>query len=191
MSASQLMVVRFGSSSTTIDRNVAQDAPGTYDHLFPGFDADVKRHHNMLANTTTGFQTARPILFVKTRPATSRNPGNSGSNYGATSLAVRRRYEQLAHQLDDLESREEDTIESGAVRTAAIVIDQLSKREIAPPELSWIGGEAIVMLWMLGSTKYALTVTDGEIGYVVRAEGKTLRRSHGIPAENLDVLQLT
>ncbi|MNU02446.1 hypothetical protein D3C72_2461560 [compost metagenome] len=54
-----------------------------------------------------------------------------------------------------------------------------------------MGSEAIVMLWMLGNTKYALTITDGEVGYVVRADGKTVRRDHDIPIDQLDTLRLS
>ena len=46
------------------------------------------------------------------------------------------------------------------------------------------------MLWVLGGTKYALTITDGEVGYVVRADGVTLRRDHDIKIESFQTLRL-
>jgi len=144
----------------------------------------------MLSSVTASASEFEPLLFIKTRPQPRQTAGSSLKKGGE---AFRKKYTELAGQLKELETKErnDELVEAGAVHTAAIVIEEFSRRDLAPPELSWIGSEAIIMLWILGETKYALTVTDGELGYVVRAKGKTLRTAHSIPVSDLDVLQIT
>lgn len=152
------------------------------------YNSDVYRHYAMLSGVTPSPREAVPLFFIKTRPAA---PRSAGTSQGVGAEAAKQKYEQLALQLEELRVVGDDIVEQGAVETASAVLRQFSKTSLAPPEISWMGSEAIVMLWMLGSTKYALTITDGEVGYVVRADGKTLRRNHGIALEKLDTLRLS
>lgn len=160
----------------------------SYDEVFDRYGKDIHRHYGMLSNVTPNADDVYPLLFIKSKPSSRYS---SGTSIGTINEASQLKYEQLNNQLAELRQLEtEDGIESGAIQTASNVIRELIKSEIAPPELSWMGSEAIIMLWMLGRTKYALTVTDGEVGYVVRAEGKTVRRQHGLSVDNLDVLRI-
>lgn len=152
------------------------------------YTRSINDHWRLLSSVTPDARLAEPVLFIKAR---SRPRETAGGSFQKQSDAVRKRYGELSSYLKELEHLPEGDIDGGSISTAVAVLDHLSSREIAPPELSWVGAEAIVMLWALGQTKYALTVTDGELGYVVRANGKTLRKDHDIALTDFDVRHLT
>jgi hypothetical protein len=187
MITSQPLIVYPDSSSA--DYKLSADGEDLYKVFLMDHRPHFQKHWNMLSSVTPDARDAEPLLFIKTRPHARHT---ASSSLGRGNEAFRLKYQKLASQLKALEANEagEVTIEPGAVRTAAAVISEMSKYDLAPPELSWMGDEAIIMLWMLGETKYALTVTDGELGYVVRAKGKTLRTDHSIPLGNIDILRL-
>lgn len=151
------------------------------------YNSFLSDHWKLLSSVTPDARLAEPIMFIKARP---RLKETSGGSFQRQSEAVRRRYGELSSYLRDMEKLPDPPVEQGSINTATAVLDHLSKRDIAPPELSWVGSEAIVMLWALGDTKYALTVTDGELGYVVRARGETLRKDHDISLTNFDIRHL-
>jgi predicted transcriptional regulator with HTH domain len=102
------------------------------------------------------------------------SPGSSSVGFGSMASEC---YRRLSEQLTDLagDGSEDGKLEIGAVKTAESVLSQLRRWDIAPPLLSWHGGDAIVLLWVLGKRTEAITVTDGEIGYVLREDKKTTR----------------
>jgi hypothetical protein len=175
--------------SSSMDHHLVFEGKDQPSYLLNENRDHLRNHWNMLSSVTPSMRDVEPLLFIKTRPQAR---STAGSSFGRANEAFRLKYEKLAHQLHALRSDDssDELIEAGAVETAANVIEQLSRREMAPPELSWIGSEAIIMLWILGETKYALTVTDGEVGYVVRVKGKTLRTNHSIPIDALDILKI-
>ncbi|MGQ2940284.1 MULTISPECIES: hypothetical protein [Sphingomonadaceae] len=101
-------------------------------------------------------------------------------------------YCRIETQLESMLQASPDDIEveHGAISTAITLVDQLKQFNIAPPALSWHGGDAVVMLWALGSTTYAITVTEGEIGYVVRRDRKAVRMEHSIQLESFKLADL-
>ncbi|MEG8054679.1 hypothetical protein QP185_18320 [Sphingomonas aerolata] len=66
-------------------------------------------------------------------------------------------------------------MEDAAIDTAQEILNALQRSNYAPPELSWHGGDAVVMLWSVGDMTYAITVTDGEWEYVARRGHRQLR----------------
>lgn len=152
------------------------------------YTKSINDHWKLLSSVTPDARLAEPVLFIK---AKSKPRETAGGSFHKQSDAVRKRYGELSSYLKGLEGLPSEDLDSGSISTAVAVLDHLSNRQIAPPELSWVGAEAIVMLWALGQTKYALTVTEGELGYVVRANGKTLRKDHDIALTDFDVRQLT
>lgn len=104
-----------------------------------------------------------------------------GSTYDAQNVEVREHYDRISRQIASLVSDEADAIvEAGAVNSALNVLRQLRQNSYAPPEISWHSGDAVVMLWKLGDTTYAMTITDGELGYVVRRNRKSIRMDDSI-----------
>ncbi|MFC4170056.1 hypothetical protein [Teichococcus aestuarii] len=147
---------------------------------------DVRIHHSMVKNTYNGSNSGLPICYVRLRqPAetTSRQilepTANSSENLSSSFAEY---YEKATNQLVDLSNAEESEreVEEGAVQSALVVINALRKHQYAPPRISWHGGDAVVMLWVLADTAYALTVTEGEMGYVVRRNKKTVQRADSI-----------
>lgn len=152
----------------------------------------VRSHLEMLTGITPEISNAKPLLYMRLAPMRDVTPGissppTSGTTASKINAAARRRYGEIEEQLELLRAPDEDgtsLVESGAVDTAQAIVRQLQSRELAPPEITWLGDEAIVMLWALGDTKFALTVTDGEYGYVLRRARTTVLRKAGVSVEN-------
>jgi hypothetical protein len=90
---------------------------------------------------------------------------------------------------DDIEknilSLSETVVEKGAVQSALKVVEGLRSFRFAAPVVSWHGGDAIVLLWTLADSTYAMTITDGELGYVVRRNRKAVQMRDSIAIETL------
>jgi hypothetical protein len=118
---------------------------------------------------------------VRVQPGSehSASASSASSNITASAAAY---YDRIQEQLDSLlaANEEEEIVEKGAAKSALTIVNQLRELRLAPPELSWHGGDAVVMLWALGDTTYAITVTDGELGYVVRQNRKPIRIADSI-----------
>ena len=157
----------------------SSDAAGLDYISSPRFGQDFRIHKTMVHNSVAPV-TAIPIIYIRT-PLTHERPSynSSQSNISAAALS---HYEHVERSLSQLSQDPEGQrrVEEGAVSSALAVVAELKKRDIAPPELSWHGGDAIVMLWALGDTTYAITVTDGEVGYVVRRNRKALKIADSI-----------
>jgi len=83
------------------------------------------------------------------------------------------------------------TFEIGAAETARKLLHELQAAKLPPPEITWHGGDAVVMLWALKHTTYAITVTDGEFGYVVRRDRKAIKMVDSIAIGQFNVAQLS
>jgi len=119
----------------------------------------------MILDSSSGNENIRPLYMVRTPQITGSLSVNSSANLIST---ARKYYSAIEQQLNELAQDEDEGIEKGAVDTALVVLNRLISKNLAPPALSWHGGDAVVMIWALGDTTYAITITDGEIGYVVR-----------------------
>ena len=120
-------------------------------------------------------------------------------NVGRTEDAARIRsfmdYEDLDRQLGGLVAATdpdgEPLIEAGAISTARTVLQYLQTTPVAAPRLTTTGGDAVVMLWAHAGTTCAVTITDNEIGYVIRKDLQTLKKEDSISVQKFDLLRLT
>ncbi len=131
-------------------------------------------HSEMAGQTTSNRLALQPLCYVRFSRSYLKPTENSSDNLLSS---VGKYYDRVEQQLNRLSESvdQSPTVEKGAVDSALSVVEQLKKYQIAPPELSWHGGDAIVMLWSLGDTTFAITVTDGELGYVVRRNRKAVK----------------
>lgn len=141
-------------------------------------------HKMMLQDSGASPSTAFPLSYVHLhKPLRTVLSGNSAAAMPAVALESYREMEEELSELLDSESVEE----GGAARSALVVVDHLKRRLMAPPELAWQGDDAVVMLWALGTSTFALTITDGELGYVVRKNRKAIKMRDSI---KLDAFRL-
>jgi hypothetical protein len=102
----------------------------------------------------------------------------------------RRAEEQLGALRGQTDEDGDELVESGALDTASEILSQLRTLDYAPPELSWHGGDAVVMLWAAEDTTFAITVTDDEWGYVLRRSGQQLRIADSLKFNRLALQDL-
>lgn len=147
----------------------------------------VSEHWKLLQQVTADAAEARPLIFMTILPFKEPSQGTSEFN----SVAAQR-YNQIEHDLAEIAATplEEGGVEEGAVGTARALVKQLRRRELAPPEISWLGNEAIIMLWAIGSKRLALTITDGELAYTLRMAKQTVGRGSNIKPEDFDLLRI-
>ncbi|KQM21692.1 hypothetical protein ASE50_13245 [Sphingomonas sp. Leaf5] len=74
-------------------------------------------------------------------------------------------------------------MEEAAINSAEEILVRLQRFNYTPPELSWHGGDAVVMLWAAGDMTYAITVTDGEWGYVATRGSTQVRLVDSLKVE--------
>lgn len=160
-------------------------------NVYQNFLLDYGVHKDIVSASSAAPETVSMVYYLRAaRPA--RIPSESSSSVHITAEA-RRYYQEVEARLEELGNSTDgrpEVVEKGAVSTALAVVRHLKDRELAPPELSWHGGDAVVMLWALGSTTYAITVTDGEIGYVVRQNKKSIRMEDSIAIESFKLEDL-
>jgi hypothetical protein len=160
-------------------------------NVYQNFLFDYGVHKDIVSASSAAPETVSMVYYLRaTRPAWV--PAESSSSVNLTAEA-RRYYQNVEERLEELgtpTSGQPELIEKGAVTTALAVVRHLKERELAPPELSWHGGDAVVMLWALGSTTYAITVTDGELGYVVRQNKKSIRMADSISIDSFKLEDL-
>lgn len=135
-----------------------------------------KIHEKMIENSASGIEGARPIIYVNLG-ATIKTVSASSSSADILTSEAKNYYDRIEEKLHSLTDQGEscEVIEEGAVKSALTVVRNLKEHSYSPPELSWHGGDAVVMLWALGYTTCAITITDGELGYVVRRNRKAIK----------------
>lgn len=137
--------------------------------------SDYKLHARLLQENSSGSSVFSPILYC-------RISENSSSGVSAGALE---RYAHLEEQLLQLAHEpDSDGVAEGAVQSARSVSKALLSFGYPPPELTWHGGDAVVMLWAVGDTTYAITITEGEMGYVVRRDRRTIKSDDSLPVES-------
>ncbi len=101
-------------------------------------------------------------------------------------------FETMDAQLAELEAMTTDQdppVEAGAVETAKEIARQIREYPMVPPQLSWHGGDAVVMLWAFSTITYALTITAGEVGYVVRKNREQIAMRDSIRLTEFKLLE--
>jgi hypothetical protein len=165
----QATLFRAGLKSVNIEGSSA-----VWEKRARAFSSDLALHREMVHNSVAPLD-AIPLVYVRT-PMVRERPSHNSSQSNITAAALAH-YDNVERSLQQLgqDSDEERRVEKGAVSSALSVVAELRRNDIAPPELSWHGGDAVVMLWALGDTTCAITVTDGEVGYVVRRNRRAIK----------------
>ncbi|MHB0773419.1 hypothetical protein ACYCVF_33625 [Bradyrhizobium sp. 1.29L] len=141
--------------------------------------------HRRLIHSADSSANAIPMLYVRTD---GRRVSESSTD--AAPRAPTGYYREIEAHLQELERGEGgyEPVEQGAVGTALQVLKELERHNYAPPMVTSNGSEAVVMLWSLGGTTYAITITDGELGYVVRREKKRIKIVDSIDVKTFKLL---
>ena len=167
----------------------ANGRPSLYQQLeLDAVMPDCRRHAWMIRRSSIGNEAAHPICYVRFVQPASKVSSNSSEGLTAT---VQEYYDKVERQLTQLSNEDSSppTVEKGAIDTALAVVSELKRYQIAPPELSWHGGDAVVMLWSLAETTYAITITEGELGYVVRRNRRRVKLVDSIALSTFSVPQ--
>ncbi len=170
-------------SSSTTDSRWATHFDRDYATAFPQVVEQYYIHRKMITEAASTSPGIRALWYMQfsggDEPKTDVPAVNSSRSLASS---VSEYYSEIESQLELLAQADDpdDAIEPGAVSSASQVVHKLRSNNLAPPSLSWHGGDAVVMLWALGDTTLAITVTDGEVGYVVRRDRKLVRLADSI-----------
>tara|TARA_R110000824_G_scaffold19504_2_gene75408 strand:+ start:8130 stop:8651 length:522 start_codon:yes stop_codon:yes gene_type:complete len=156
---------------------------------FNTFSSDAIQHAKMVRNVFSSTSELQPLVYIKLQVPRSKIE-NSSEN--ALSSAAKEYYDSISSELNLLNDKDQgqEVIEEGAINTALSLIESLKNAEYSPPKVTWHGGDAVVMLWAVGDTTYAITVTDNELGYVVRRNRKSIRSNDSIVADKFKLEDL-
>lgn len=158
-----------------------------YDHLPGKINYDHSRHQRLLNHFS--IEAAHPVLYAtftsQEEPSISVNSSNN------TTISFKKYYDNILDQLDRLSESEdgEPEVEAAAVNSAKYITYYLRHKQHPPPALSWHGGDAVVMIWSISEVTYAVTVTDGEFGYVVRCNKKLIKYEDSRPIKSFKLLE--
>ena len=152
---------------------------------FDVINKDFRIHKRLVSGTSGDYAGSSPVLYIRVGDSSVVSPNVLDQSSSTDNVMAVEYYDEINRRLVDLATapNDDEIVEKGAARTALSVINVLRNAHFAPPELSWHGGDAVVMLWAMGSTTYAITVTDGELGYVVRRNRKTVHMKDSIALE--------
>lgn len=131
------------------------------------------------------------IQYVK---YTSESAYNISSSSGdSLRFFTEKYYESIAQKLSEIECIEnsaEAPVDVGAIRSAKRLLTTLKQSNLAPPGIAFQGGEAVVLMWAFNSIAWAITVTDGECGYVIRRDRKLLKMRDSIKIEKFNLIEM-
>lgn len=175
------------STANTSPMSVPVDYPESVrSELYSAFSSDYHLHDRLLK--ADGLDSKSAFLVYYMRPAIFERQPSFNSSFSHFNAENAKAYDEAERRLLDLkETVDEDgdpVVEEGAIDSAIQVLGHLYARDVSPPALTWHGGDAVVMLWALGSTTWAMTITDGEAGYVVRKNQRTARLAHSLPLDS-------
>jgi hypothetical protein len=142
--------------------------------------------HRRLIHSADSSLDPLPLMYIRA----DGNRATSESSTDAASRAPAGYYREIEQHLQQLEKDDGDNVpvERGAISTAIRVLNELERHNYAPPMVTSNGSEAVVMLWSLGGTTYAITITDGELGYVVRRDKKRIKMVDSVNIEKFKLL---
>jgi hypothetical protein len=153
--------------------------------------SDLGGHAMLLQSAGIPWRDWTPVFY--TRVIADSGFASSGSSDQRVAVSAAAYYEDIDKKLDALAARAGDPdapVEIGAVETSRQIINQIRRTELAPPAISWIGGEAVVMLWEFNSIAWAITVTEGEVGYVIRRDRKLSKMRDSIRVQDFKLLEM-
>jgi len=152
---------------------------------------DVALHLQLLAGAGIYTQVYTPVFY--TRLIAEAGVGTTGRTDQQIAMMAATYYDELDSQLNALEHASAEPnppVERGAIVSSREIIRQLRNYNMAPPEITWHGGDAVVMLWEFTSMLWAMTVTDGEVGYVIRRDKKQVKIRDSIQLHDFKLLEM-
>ncbi|MEG3169926.1 hypothetical protein U1737_17175 [Sphingomonas sp. LB3N6] len=171
--------------------NVRKNSSSALQSAADIFTADYRVHKSILTGSAITSEAFEPRCYLRFTPIDRRLTTSSSDSMMATAETFYRRAEEQLGALRLQTDEDGDAlVESGALDTATEILGQLKTLDYAPPELSWHGGDAVVMLWAAEDATFAITVTDDEWGYVLRRGGKQLRIADSIKLTRLALQDL-
>lgn len=153
------------------------------DRAWERFTADHATHHRLIKSSIDSSESAAPLFYY--RMSSFDDPPAVTMNSTTRSLNAPL-YAQIEGQLESLRHGDLQ-IEAGAIDTALIVLHELQSTDIIPPLLVPQGDDAVVMLWSIRNATYAITITDGELGYIVRQQRQELKKRDSIKIEKFSL----
>lgn len=162
------------------DRVSISTAPRSVETSDPHNQLDTREHADLENSVTTPASDVAklyPLFTYSSGSNTCRHIKPSDSSSSGLGLVALQEYSRLFEKLSDFGEKGSSfqVVEQGAVETAERLLHELIEFNRCPPMLSWHGGDAIVFIWTLGQKTEAVTVTDEEIGYVVRENKKNIK----------------
>lgn len=155
------------------------------DSSWKRFSSDHQTH-KMLINSLDSSEKNIPLLYCRFETADT-GTALSSSNASATARndAI---YGEIENQLESMRAAKDDVpFEEGAIDTALNVLQEIKKYDLIPPLVTAQGDDAVVMLWSIRNATYAITITDGELGYIVRQYRKQLKKEDSIKVEKFSI----
>lgn len=152
---------------------------------------EVTVHGEMLDGSAQLPRPSLPSYYV--RIAANAPPAAASSIDSPINLLAEAYYDRVQSQLTELRElsgTEDEVVERGAVDTALDVLGTLHQHHLAPPEITHHGGDAVVMLWVLGTSTYAITVTEGEVGWVIRRDQRQIASRDSVSVESFRLLDM-
>lgn len=162
------------------ERISVSGAPSSGDITDPQFRSLKKESaasaNSVIGATSEGSNLNHWVAYSRGLNTARHSWPSESSSVGLGWFAVQE-YGRLFEKLADFgpQGSRADTVEAGAVKTASKLLGELKSANVYPPLLSWHGGDAIVLIWTLGQKTEAVTVTDEEIGYVLRENMKNIK----------------
>ncbi|MGY4281490.1 hypothetical protein ACVWXO_000710 [Bradyrhizobium sp. LM2.7] len=146
--------------------------------------------HKMLVGSIDSSETAFPMLYCRFEAAsTDASLLNSAASATAVNDVI---YAEIEAQLETMRAAKDDApFEEGAIDTALGVLHEIQKHDLIPPLVTAQGDDAVVMLWSIRNATYAITITDGELGYIVRQHRRQLKKQDSIKVEKFSLPALT
>ena len=146
------------------------------------------------ASTAVGTTIESTAVEICYNPITPSLVGLQTSGTSSFNPAYYERYTDIKQELSHLISAAAEgnpIIEIGAIDTAQIVLNYLMDNHFPPPQVTSMGADAIVMLWTSSDATAAVTITDGELGHIIRRARKTIKRKSNIKPGEFDLLSST
>ena len=133
-----------------------------------------KLHGALVHRVASAAENATPLCYINVPNVRRFTASSEAIDMTAAVVEGYRRVEERIAALASIE-QEEGGVEKAATDTAVQVVGYLRQKNVAPPEVTSSGDDAVVMIWKMGEMTYAISVTDGELGFVVRQSRKTLK----------------
>lgn len=172
--------------SPPINKHFGQGNAGRWDDkAWENFSTDHALHKRLVHSGVDSSFPVVPLFYYRMSSYDDAPVARANSVAGSLSSPV---YSQIEDQLEALRSSDDELkIEQGAIDTALTVLRLLKSNDIIPPLVAPQGDDAVVMLWSIRNATYAITITDGELGYIVRQQRRELKKKDSIKIDKFSL----